>query len=58
MIEGSLRDPLMEVLREVSREPLVAAGAAEDAPLETGLYRLEFLCTPALTPGRDREWSG
>lgn len=44
MIEASGREPLAEVLGSLSREPLIAAGAADDAPLETGLYRLEFLC--------------
>jgi hypothetical protein len=44
MIESSVRDPLAAVLHECTRERLTAAGAAEGAPLETGLYRLEFLC--------------
>jgi hypothetical protein len=44
MVEGSLRDTLIETLDELSPQRMIEAGADRDAPLETGLYRLEFLC--------------
>ena len=45
MIEAALSDPLNDVLaQDLARERIIAAGASPDAPLEVGLYRLEFLC--------------
>jgi hypothetical protein len=44
MIEASLPEALEPVLAELSEDRILAAGASRDAPLEVGLYRLEFLC--------------
>jgi hypothetical protein len=45
MVEAALKDPLNDVLaQDLARERLIASGASVDAPLEIGLYRLEFLC--------------
>jgi hypothetical protein len=44
MIEASTPDALDPVLEGFTAQRLVRAGASQDAPLEVGLYRLEFLC--------------
>ena len=44
LVEASGRDQLAGVLHQLSRDQLIGAGAAGDAPIEAGLYRLEFLC--------------
>jgi hypothetical protein len=44
MIEASLPEAGAPGLAELSEDRILAAGASRDAPLEVGLYRLEFLC--------------
>jgi hypothetical protein len=44
MIEASLSGALEPILPELRRDRLMTAGASGDAPLEVGLYRLEFQC--------------
>ena len=44
MIEASVPDALDPVVEGFTTQRLVRAGASQDAPLEVGVYRLEFLC--------------
>jgi len=44
MVEASGAAALNPVVEGLTAERLIRAGAAKDAPLEVGLYRLEFMC--------------
>ncbi|MDF2809986.1 MAG: hypothetical protein K0S56_1017 [Microvirga sp.] len=44
MIEASVPDALDIVVSEFNVDQLLKAGASNKAPLEVGLYRLEFIC--------------
>ncbi len=44
MVEASLPGALELIEPELSRDRVIAAGAAEGSPLEVGSYRLEFMC--------------
>jgi hypothetical protein len=44
LIEASSPDALSPVVEGFTAQRLVRAGASPEAPLEVGLYRLEFLC--------------